>query len=96
MTGAEAQDGGGPATEGAAPVSSPHPGPLPRAEREKTEKSDSPFRQDIQRRVKVLRSLRHPTVAQIEVAQFWEEYLARTLYPVSEVQKDVSEPIQKY
>lgn len=56
----------------------------------------SPFRKDVERRVKVLRSLRHPTVAQIEVAQFWEEYLARTLFPASEVQKDVSEPIQKY
>lgn len=77
MTGAEAQDGGGAAKDGAAPVS-------------------SPFRQDIQRRVKVLRSLRHPTVAQIEVAQFWEEYLARTLFPASEVQKGVTEPNQKY
>ena len=80
MTGAEAQDGGGPATEGAALVSSPQPGPLPRAEREKTEKRDSPFRHDIQRRVKVLRSLRHPTVAQIAVAQFGEEYRGRTLF----------------
>lgn len=33
------------------------------------------FRERIEQRVRVLRSLRQPTVEQIERAQFWEEYL---------------------
>lgn len=36
------------------------------------------MRARIETRVKVLRSLRAPTVEQIEAAQFWEEYLRQT------------------
>ena len=35
----------------------------------------SPFRQMIETRLVVLRSLRKPTVEQIEARLFWEEYL---------------------
>lgn len=38
----------------------------------------NPMRERIQTRVRVLRSLRQPTVEQIEAAQFWEEYLRKT------------------
>lgn len=41
----------------------------------------SPFRQRIEARVRVWRSLRAPTVGQIENAQFWEDYLRRTQAP---------------
>jgi hypothetical protein len=33
------------------------------------------FRRGVEARVKVLRSIRNPTVDQIERALFWEEYL---------------------
>lgn len=38
---------------------------------------DSPFRKMIEARIKVWRSLRAPTVQQIEWCQFWEEYLKK-------------------
>lgn len=38
----------------------------------------NPMRDRITARVRVLRSLRAPTVQQIEAAQFWEEYLRET------------------
>lgn len=41
----------------------------------------SPFRTRIRERVRVLKSLRHPTVEQIERRQFWEEYLEKTKEP---------------
>lgn len=54
----------------------------------------SKFRRDIEIRVKTLRSLRNPTVEQIERAQFWEEYL-RTPEPLPRALQDPpSEPTQ--
>ena len=54
------------------------------------------FRQQIEGKVRTLRSLRHPTVEQIERAQFWEEYLKVTVFPESGPQTDVTEPVQRY
>ena len=57
---------------------------------------ESPFRTRIRERVRVLKSLRNPTVEQIERRQFWEEYLERTkaLAPRA-LQEPAVEPVQR-
>lgn len=54
----------------------------------------SPFRLEIERRVKVLRSLRNPTVHQIESAIFWEEYLKAPEPTPRPLQAPPDEPAQ--
>ena len=56
---------------------------------------NSPFRKDIELRVKTLRSLRAPTVEQIERALFWEEYLKQTIQAARPMQEPASEPVQR-
>ena len=57
---------------------------------------ESPFRTRIRERVRVLKSLRQPTVEQIERRQFWETYLEETkaLAP-RPLQEPAVEPVQR-
>ncbi len=53
------------------------------------------FRREIELRVKTLRSLRAPTVDQIERALFWEEYL-RMPEPVPRAMQEAAvDPVQR-
>lgn len=56
---------------------------------------DSPFRAYIRARIRTWRSLRHPTVEQIEGAQFWERYLAAPAPVPRALQEKPVEPIQE-
>jgi hypothetical protein len=53
------------------------------------------FRRGVELRVKVLRSLRNPTVEQIERALFWEEYLRLGTPEARAMQEPAGEPIQR-
>ena len=53
------------------------------------------FRRGVELRVKVLRSLRNPTVEQIERALFWEEYLRLGTPGARAMQEPAGEPIQR-
>ncbi len=82
-----------------APVSLPQTGdtsPRPSPQSGEGEETESPFRPRIRERVRVLKSLRNPTVEQIERRQFWEEYLERTkaLAPRA-LQEPAVEPVQR-
>ncbi len=68
----------------------PSPRPSPPGEGD-----ESRFRREIKLRVKTLRSLRAPTVEQIESALFWEEYLKLTPPEGRPLQEPAVEPVQR-
>jgi hypothetical protein len=53
------------------------------------------FRTLIETRIRVWRSLRQPTVQQIEWCQFWEEYLKKAEPEARAMQEPAGEPIQR-
>jgi hypothetical protein len=55
----------------------------------------SPFRTLIETKLRVWRSLRQPTVQQIEWCQFWEEYLKKAEPEARAMQEPAGEPIQR-
>lgn len=53
------------------------------------------FRTLIETKLRVWRSLRQPTVQQIEWCQFWEEYLKKAEPEARAMQEPAGEPIQR-